>query len=272
MSRRHIPVARLTALAAVVVGVVVVMRGTQGPRWRTLKPGIEFTTFRGEPFCRRGSAEIALLRIEPGRAAVRVHHYSREPEGRPLTILEWQRRTGALAVFNAGQYYADYSYMGLLVSGGDTLSAKAHPKFRGMLVSAAATRRARVLDLDYDTGADSVRWSEAAQSFMLFDRTGAVRVRRSDLVANRTAVAEDRAGRLFVVTTEGGYTLADFARVLREAPFGLVEAMSMDGGHEAELCVAAGHFRYASFGRWPKGADDADGHVPLPAVISVGAP
>jgi uncharacterized protein YigE (DUF2233 family) len=47
-----------------------------------------------------------------------VRHYSRLEERKPLTIVEWQEKVGALAVFNAGQYYPDYSYMGLLVSDG----------------------------------------------------------------------------------------------------------------------------------------------------------
>jgi Phosphodiester glycosidase len=278
MTRRHIPVARLTAVAAVVVGVLVVLRGTSGPHWRTLRPGIAFTTLRGEPWCRRGSAEIAVLRLDPGRARVRVHYFSRDSSGRPLNIVEWQRRTGALAVFNAGQYYADYSYMGLLVSGGDTLSSRAHDRFKAMLVASSGpgAPRARVLDLDRDSlRADSSEWSDVAQSFMLFDRTGAVRVRRSDLVANRTAVAEDRSGRMLVLTSEGGYTLADFAAALQASPLELSHAMAMDGGYEAELCVQSGHFRYATFGRWDRDREDADApgaRVPLPAVISVTEP
>lgn len=278
MTRRHLPVASLTAVAAVAVGVVVLMRDASSPHWRTLRPGIEFSTLRGEPYCRHGSAEIAVLRIVPERARVRVHHFTHEGRTQPLNIVEWQRHTGALAVFNAGQYYSDYTYMGLLVGGGETLSATPHRQFKGLLVASAgpAATRARVLDLDRDSvAADSAQWSEMAQSFMLFDRSGAVRVRHSDLVANRTVVAQDRAGRLVVLTSEGGYTLSDFARLLKDSPLQLTHAMAMDGGFEAELCVAAGRFRYASFGHWDRNdvlADAPGARVPLPAVISVSAP
>jgi hypothetical protein len=122
---------------------------------------------------------------------------------------------------------------------------------------------------------DSLAWEEVAQSFMLFDRGGSVRVRQSDQVAARTAVAEDRAGRLVVITSEGGYTLWDFARLLKALPLGLAQAMAMDGGLEAEMIVSAGRFRYASFGAWEpgRGASDAPRPaVPLPAVITVTAP
>lgn len=267
-------------LAPVVLGAVLIAagRGGGGPRWRALGPGLEFATLRGEPYCRRGSSDIAVLRLDPARARLRVLHYTLQPDRTPLSIVEWQRRTGALAVFNAGQYYPDLSYMGLLVCDGEAVSARLHPRFKAALVAGPADgrRAARVLDLNrehLDPAAPG--WRHVAQSFMLFDGRGRPRVRKTDLVANRTVVAEDRRGRLLVITSEGGYTLWDLARLLQRAPLALTHAMSMDGGWEAELCVSAGRFRYASFGRWRGDGDvpDAPGaKVPLPAVIAVMAP
>ena len=108
---------------------------------------------------------------------------------------------------------------------------------------------------------------------MLFDRTGTLRIRRTSQTANRTVVAEDRDGRLLVITTEGAYTLHEFASLLRALPLRITQAMSMDGGEEAMLCVKVGRFRYASFGRWD-GEPDPGGEsdrAPLPAVIAVTA-
>jgi hypothetical protein len=126
-----------------------------------------------------------------------------------------------------------------------------------------------VLDLDQSPlRTERRRWREVAQSFMLFDRGGNLRVRRSEQVANRTAVAEDRRGRIVVATTEGGYTLWEFGRLLSRSPLSLSHAMSMDGGREAELCVRTSGFRYASYARW-EAAERGEGGVPLPAVIAV---
>src|SRR5438552_2902230 len=169
MSRRRVPVARVTTVAAVVVGALVIGRGVSGPHFRSLRPGLELA-------------------------------------GGPLDA----RRP---------------------------------------------------------------RWREIAQSFMLFDRTGTLRIRRTSQTANRTVVAEDRDGRLLVITTEGAYTLHEFASLLRAWPLRITQAMSMDGGEEAMLCVKVGRFRYASFGRWD-GEPDSDGksdRAPLPAVIAVTA-
>jgi uncharacterized protein YigE (DUF2233 family) len=271
VSATYVPVGRIAAVVALAVGVWAIARGTSAPHWRTLEPGVEFATLRGEPYCRRGSSDVALLRLDPARVTVRVLHYSREPEGRPFTPIEWRRRTGALAVFNAGQYYPDLSYMGLLVSGGETISTRPHPRFRAALVSSPIEGEggARVLDLErVPLERARAQWRDIAQSFMLFDERGVLRVRKTDQVANRTVVAEDRKGKLVVAASEGGYTLWEFAELLERAPLGLSHAMSMDGGHEAELCVASGPFRYANFGRWD-GGPEPEGSVPLPAVIAV---
>ncbi len=295
--RSRFPVARTSALAALLVGVFLLTQQAGETRWRVLRPGVEFTTVRGEPWCRSGSATIAVLRVDPRRAPLRIRHFTLEPPARPLEIVDWQRRTGAVAVFNAGQFYSDFRYMGLLACGGRVISRSAHPTFQAALV--AGPRRpglaARVLDLGrVRLDPDTLAWAEVAQSFMLFDRDGRVRVRRSDQVANRTAVAEDGQGRIVALTTEGGYTLWEFARLVQALPLGLTQAMAMDGGREAEMVVSAGGFRYASFGRWPgpgatsgaapapaassssraaaPGLGDPAGPPPLPTVVTVGAP
>jgi len=101
----------------VLVGGFVLWRNVGALHWRDLAPGLEFATLRGEPYCRSGSTAIAVLRMDPERVRLRVHHFS-QAGGRPLDVVEWQRFTGALAVFNAGQFYPDWRYMGLLASDG----------------------------------------------------------------------------------------------------------------------------------------------------------
>jgi hypothetical protein len=276
--RSGFPVARVSALAALVVGAFLVTQRTSGPHWHALLPGVDFATLRGEPWCRSGSVTLAALRLDPARVRIQVRHFTCEGVRQPLDILTWLERTDALAVFNAGQYYADYSYMGLLASRGEVVSRRPHPTFKAALVAGprAAGAPARVIDLVREPlDPDSLGWDEVAQSFMLFDRSGAVRVRQSDQVAARTVVAEDRRGRLVVITSEGGYTLWDFARLLKDSPLGLSQAMAMDGGLEAEMVVSVGRFRYASFGPWDHGRPASDAPRPpvaLPAVITVSAP
>jgi uncharacterized protein YigE (DUF2233 family) len=272
---RHIPVGRFAAAAAIAVALVLLVQRLQGPGWREVAPGVEFATLDGGAWCKRGSAALAVLRLDPERVRVRVRHYSRMPGRRPLDAVAWSRATGAVAVFNAGQYYPDLSYMGLLVSDGVALSKRPHGTFRAALVAdpVGGGRGARVLDLErHPLDPRHPGWREVAQSFMLVDETGAVRVRRSERVANRTAVAEDRHGRLVVVVSEGGYTLHEFAHMLKALPLAVSHAMSMDGGNESQLVVRGPRFRYASFGRWERDGDEQAAPTAatlLPTVIEV---
>ncbi len=272
---RRVPIVRLTVLAAAVVAAVVLSRTAGAPRFRTERAGVEFELVRGDPYCRMGSSEIAVLRIDPRRVRFRMQHYLTQPDHLPLDILEWERRTGAIAVFNAGQYYPDYSYMGLFASAGRLVSRTPHADYKAALVAdpKSGGPGARVLDLDlHPIRGDALPWREVAQSFMLFDDDGRIRVRKSNQVAYRTVVGEDAQGRILVITTEGGYTLYELAGLLRTMPLGLQRVMCMDGGEEAVLCVRTGGFHYASFGH-----READGRVPnpsrptvpLPAVITI---
>jgi uncharacterized protein YigE (DUF2233 family) len=272
---RRLPVGRLTALAALLVVIVVVMRPARTPSWRAVAPGMEFAILDGGHWCRAGSANLAVLRLDPARVKLRVRHCSQLAAGAPLSIAGWQHAGGATVVFNAGQYYPDLSYMGLLVSDGHPLSVRPHATFQAALVAehAAGGGGAKVLDLQrHPLDPAAPGWREVAQSFMLIDEAGAIRVRRSDKVANRTVVAEDRHGRLLVVVSEGGYTLFDFADMLERLPLEVTHAMSMDGGSEAQMVVKSPALRYASFGRWERDGDEngiPGAGTPLPAVIEV---
>ena len=267
--------ARWILPVVVVVAGFAIWHQVRALDFRVVAPGMEFALLRGEPYCRRGSAAIAVLRVDPAITRLRVRHRERSSAQRlPPSVVEWQRETGAPVVFNAGQYYPDHRYMGLLVAGGEVVSRKLHPDFQAALVASpkGGGPEARVLDLSREPlDPDAPGWAEVAQSFMLFDSSGAARVKRSDRVANRTVVAEDRHGRLLVFVTEGGYTLADLATVLQRSPLDLSHAMSMDGGLEAEMVVATRAFRYASFGAWPEAGDaNAPGaRTPLPSVITL---
>ena len=127
---------------------------------------------------------------------LRVRHWSRSGVDKPPSILGWHQATRAIAVFNAGQYYPDWRYMGLLVSDGDTVSSRRHPEFQGALVGRVKDGRldARVLDLATTPLLRDEGWADRAVVHVVRPRGRRARA-RSNRIAQRTAVAEDeRAG------------------------------------------------------------------------------
>lgn len=229
-------------------------------KWQELRPGLEFGFLLAEASTRAGSPRIAALRVDPERMRFRVLAAVEGQKGRRAG--EWRKLSGALAVFNAGQFAADRSYLGLLIQDGRQrgrlmghLEALflAEPEEPGLPL-------ARVLDLHYTPFQPQASpYRQAAQSLMLLDRFGQIRVRKSEKIAHRTLVAQDGRDRVLILVTEGRHTLWELAKFVSEAGLGLREVMCMDGGPEAQLDLAVDSFAYQQYGG-PVSSSD----LPLP--------
>jgi uncharacterized protein YigE (DUF2233 family) len=231
----------------------------------------------GGAIARKGPRAITVVRIDPSLWRVDVFHHAASAE-RPADIEEWKKRTGAAVMLNAGQYYPNQVPMGLFIKDGKNLGTPLLKNWKGLLVAEPAgdpgARRADILDLQFDAyDPAAFPWRTAVQSFMLIDRTGARRVRRSDWHANRTILATDERARLLVIHTEGACTLWELAGWIHDSDLDVRHALSLDGGFEAQLAIQAGAFTYVSRGSWH--VDDRGDHsipgvrMPLPAVIGL---
>lgn len=239
--------------------------------WRQLRPGLEFAQIPAEEIVRSGNSNLAALRIDPKLFRFKVLIAPADQTG--FSAQEWLNRAGALAVFNAGQYAADRSYLGLLVVNGQAMGHVASKLDALFLAepSDAALPKARIVDLRYSAfDLKANPYYQAAQSHMLLDRFGQIRVRRSPLVANRTAVAEDNTGRIVVLVSEGGHTLWELADFIKGLGLGLREVMNMDGAGESQLAVQTNGFRYKQFGT-PTGSPDILPWpvTPLPVALGI---
>jgi hypothetical protein len=113
-----------------------------------------------------------------------------------------------------------------------------------------------------DLGAED--WREAFQgadnamvSYPLLLANGENRVRqKSDWIANRSFVGQDRAGRIVIgTTTDAFFSLDRMAQFLLSAPLDLDLALNLDGGPVACQGVTLNGFRRRSYGRWETQVD-----------------
>ncbi len=263
-------IALLSLLASTLTWPGAAGAGEAAVVWRTLAPGLEFALSQKLAPARSGSPELAILRIDPARYAFRVLAADRDQPG--LTAGEWQENSKALAVFNAGLYTPEGRHLGYLLAGGKRLSPMV-PQQDGLFLAGpkgSGHPPARIIDLRYTTFDPKFSpYTQAAQSLMLLDRFGQVRVRRSPKVASRTALACDQQGRILVMVTEGGHTLWELAQALKDSGLGLREVMAMDGGAESQLEVRVGDFSYTHYGRPSPAGDLPWPRRSLPAALAV---
>jgi hypothetical protein len=237
--------------------------------------GLEFARVEARRYQRTGSRGVAVVRIEPARVRIEPHHEREFPEENAATIDAWQKRLGAPVLLNAGLYGEDRRHLGILRRDGRDIGGAPHATWKGMLGSGADSTPvpgAAVLDLSFPEDASRAdRYPNAIQSMMLLDRRGDIRVRKSERTAPRSVVAQDREGRIYLIVTEGSFTLWETGRLLAESGWNIRCAMALDGGNEANLAVESETVRYRSH----QGADpEADpdffrSSVTLPSVLAV---
>ncbi len=268
------------ALAAIVLGGLCSLPGPgigQELQWDRLADGLEVTMWNPGAGCHDQVPPLLIVKVDPERFRFSTYHYRDEGLPAPLTIQEWQRRTGADVVFNAGLFREDYSYLGLLLKDGRSLG-KRHPHWQGLFAAEPVEpglRKARVLDLSVEAfDEDRPTYREAAQSLMLLDQRRKLRVRQTGKQAQQTVVGENLAGQILIIKTADIVALFELAECLRDGLPGLTRAMAMDGGTSSDLFIGGEVLAHRRDLRerlpWqPLVEGSATRHIPLPSVIGV---
>lgn len=221
---------------------------------------------------------LIIIDIDPGRYRFAVHYFRAERQDEPPDIHEWQSRTGHDLVFNAGLFRENFAYLGLLYGNGQSLGSKQHGTWMGLFVAEPTipgTAQARIMDLATESF-DEQRppYREAAQSLMLLDQTGKIRVRQTGKQAQQTIVGEEDNGHIVIFKTTEAVSLYEVGRCLHETIPGLRRAMAMDGGSSSDVALAPVLARSGPKGgegrNWTAFLNGAEpGHIRLPAVIGI---
>lgn len=225
--------------------------------WRDLQPGLS-------------ERQITLRSDSNGRVLETAYIVRLNPElwrfdiayrpGQPQTLDEWQAETGAAIVVNGGYFTPEQVATGLIITEG-TAQGVSYGDFAGMLtIDTAGVPTLRWLATrPYRAGEDA--WA-GLQSFPMLVKPGGELGFPADAdsgsQARRTAVGQDRVGRLyFIVTPRGYFTLHELSRFLTASDLDLDVAFNLDGGPSSGMLV--------------RGGTDVPAFSRLPAVITVTA-
>jgi uncharacterized protein YigE (DUF2233 family) len=261
---------------ALLIAVLIAMpehASAESAHWDRLADGLEVTVWTPGEACAQ-VPPLYMMKIDAERFRFSIYHYRAEGLELPLTLGDWHQRTKALALFNAGLFMDDFSYLGLLYKDGKPLGGKRHGQWQGLFVAeplVPGAKKARVLDLKVEPfEEDKPAYQEAAQSLMLLDRRGTPRVRQSGKAAQQTVVGEDREGRLIVIMSKGEVPLWELAVCLRDGLRDISHAMAMDGGASSDVLIGSEISGPRADAAWQPLVDGKGlSHVPLPTVIGV---
>jgi len=268
-----------TLALALLIGLLTANTSfAQSDHWESLGDGLAVSVWQPRERC-PDIGPLLVVDADPERYRFSVHYYAQERLAYPPTIEEWQKRTHHDVVFNAGLFRENFAYLGLLLKEGHSLGSRRYTTWQGLFVAEPAepaTRpRARVLDLTVDLFNESApSYREAAQSLMLLDRTGTIRVRPTGKLAYQTLVAETHHGHILVFKSLGLVSLHGVGQCLRDAFPSIRVAMAMDGGSSSDIRVSEALWRHGDLTQQQSAWKDlfvgtSTAHIPLPAVIGI---
>jgi hypothetical protein len=221
---------------------------TAGPlAWRAIATGFDVAELAVIAEGREVD-RVLLARIEPAHFRFAVRNV---PAGN-RDLDAWMRELGAALVINGSYFARDGSPDTPLVSAGVRLGPRHYIANHGAFVATA--RSAGIRDLAREDWHLALRGADDAMvSYpLLVTGDGESRVNADwRWLANRSFVAEDRAGRIVLGTTaEAFFSLDRLAKFLRAAPLDLVRALNLDGGPVACQGIALNGFRRDLCGNW----------------------
>ncbi|MBI4767435.1 MAG: phosphodiester glycosidase family protein, partial [Deltaproteobacteria bacterium] len=214
-------------------------------------------------------------RIDPEFWSFRVF-FDREPK----TIKEWQQRTRAAVTCNGGFYQENFLPAGRILVNGTFWGPLKNRHMKGMFLAEPKKGfehlpKATLIDLKGSDREERISsYEQGIQSFpILLDPAGQVRVNPSSFQANRTVLAQDRSGNIFILITEKPFfTLYDFGQYLKGLPFGFQFILNLDGGLRTQLAIQVKAFNYLFTGQGERREPSrffSPEPVKLPSVIGV---
>ena len=204
-------------------------------QWQTILPGLEY---RELPVTiDQHSDRLRLARADPGQLRFRVVYQPAEPR----RVSGWLEKEGAALAVNGGYFDPDNHALGLIIHDG-IMSGQPYQGFGGMLAVRGQRVRVRWNVAEPYTPGEPL--SSALQNFpMLVLPGGAPNLDIDDngQLAPRTAVGQDRHGRLVFIVSPGSiFTLTGLGQWLARSDLDLEAALNLDGGSSSGLLVRDG--------------------------------
>jgi len=182
---------------------------------------------------------LFLLRIDPAYFRFEIAYNAEHPK----EILDWQKQTGALVVFNGGFFKVEkqrYLPVGLLVVNGQAFG-ESYSGFGGMFAITSRGPELRSLVQQLYQPGEPLQY--ALQSFPMLVKPGGLlgfpAQYEDNMLARRTVIGRDREGRFVVMVADSSYfSLHRLSLYLVDSDLNLDVALNLDGGPSSGIVLA----------------------------------
>lgn len=225
-------------VATPVPSLPAIVAPAQDPNWSVLQPGLERRVIPVYDGQNQQVETVHVWRLDQKYFRMDVAY-----QATPRSLQSWQEETKAAIVVNGGYYSVEnerYFPNGLTIVNGEAFG-RSFDGFGGMLAISESNAELRWLIQRPHSANEPLR--AALQSFPILVEPGGQLgfgpERENNVPARRTAIAQDKNGRiLFIVAPQGHFTLHQFSAYLTESDLDLDIAINLDGGGSTGILVA----------------------------------
>ena len=254
---------------------LVVLAMLLGAGWRELTPGLDLGEFPLSVKSDLDDSAVRIARVDPTRMELKLFQLN-ELKGNPLTAKEWGKKTGAVAVFNAGMFEPGFESTGYMRSPTFTSQKRWRGDYNAALMfgpkvkNAAAVRIADRKCEDATTIAEG--YHSVVQSIRMLGCDGEITWSQQAKRWSAALVGIDSKGRLLLIHVRSPYSMHALTAELKKLPIDLVDLQYAEGGPEATLYVHAGDVDRDWVGSYETGFNEDNDNKNawgLPNVIAV---
>ena len=200
--------------------------------WRPIGPGVEYRELKIDQGDR--SDRLRIARIDPVQTRLRVLY---DPD-QPRRVSEWLSESNALVAVNGNFFDPQNHALGLVIQDGQRRDGVVYEGFGGMFAVSGDEVRVRWNVTEPYNGEPLTYALQNFPMLVLPGGTPNLDIDDNGRRSLRTAVGQDRSGRIvFVVSPGPTFTLTEFGQWLAASDLDLDVALNLDGGTSSGLVL-----------------------------------
>jgi hypothetical protein len=247
-------------------------------RWTELAPGMEYKEMAAPLKSYIGDSQLSILRFDPKKVGADFY-MATEKKIKPLNAYQWADSFRLNVVFNASMYELSKP----LQSRG-FLKARGHannPEFRENYRSAIVTNpkdtsegRIQIVDLTCESWTRVQKdYDGIAQGLRMITCNGAAMAwNKRNQSCSMMVAAQDSKGWFYLIFCRSPYTHNQMIRFMKDMPYGLTNAIYLEGGPETSLLIDVNGHCIEKVGSYVSSTYERDDNMnfwKLPNVIGV---
>ncbi|MEN9301685.1 MAG: hypothetical protein RL264_114 [Bacteroidota bacterium] len=247
-------------------------------KWTTLTPGMEYREVDAPIKSILGDSKICILRLDPKMFDYDIHMATRYDK-KSRNPYDWADTFKLNVVFNASMYELGkpLTSRGFLKAGGHENNAVFRENYRSAIaLNPKDTTLPKIQVIDFTCDSWSKKKNEydgIAQGLRMITCDGAATAwNKRNQSCSMMIAANDKKGWFYIIFSRSPYTHNQMIRFMKEMPYGLTNAVYLEGGPETSLLIDVNGHCIEKVGSYVSDTYPSDKNVNfwrLPNVIGI---